>query len=293
MTNTSSSPSAKILKLLYSSRPISWINTAYPFAAAYLATGGAVDALFLWSCFFFLIPYNVLIYVVNDVYDYASDSKNPRKNSIEGGLLAPELHRFMLLATACITSVSALPIILLTEPIELFTFTALVVGAVVYSAPPFRTKERAFLDSLTSSFHFVGPMLFAFILTGWRPEYTGYIFAFTLWGCASHMFGAVQDIKSDRQAGIRSIATALGATKTVRLSIVLYGLAALMVSTYGFPQTIVGAGLLLYILVTYPYRNIPDSKSSQTNHGWRQFLLINQIIGALITILIVWEFTHG
>jgi 4-hydroxybenzoate polyprenyltransferase len=280
-------------QLLYSSRPVSWINTAYPFAAAYLATGGVFNAFFVWCCFFFLVPYNVLIYVVNDVYDYETDRKNPRKNSIEGGMLAPEVHRFMLVATAVIVAVSATPIVLLGSSFETATLATLIIGALIYSAPPLRTKEHAFVDSLTSSFHFVGPMLFGFVATGWQAQYLGYVAGFTLWGCASHMFGAVQDITADRAAGIRSIATTLGAATTVRLSMLLYGLSALVVATYGMPELLVGLSILLYIAMTYPFRNLPDKHSSKANQGWRQFMVINQVVGALATILIVWEFVHG
>ncbi|HLU64432.1 MAG TPA: prenyltransferase, partial [Protaetiibacter sp.] len=34
-------------RLLLASRPLSWVNTAYPFGAAYLLAGGGVDALFV------------------------------------------------------------------------------------------------------------------------------------------------------------------------------------------------------------------------------------------------------
>ncbi|MDF2575513.1 MAG: prenyltransferase, partial [Agromyces sp.] len=60
-------------QVLLSSRPISWINTAFPFAAAYVLTTGAVDALLVVGTIFFLIPYNLLMYGVNDVFDYESD----------------------------------------------------------------------------------------------------------------------------------------------------------------------------------------------------------------------------
>ena len=81
----------RVREVLAASRPFSWINTAYPFAAGYLlATGGRVDALFVVGTLFFLVPYNLLMYGINDVFDYASDLRNPRKGGIEGGLVAPD-----------------------------------------------------------------------------------------------------------------------------------------------------------------------------------------------------------
>ena len=39
---------------------------------------------------YFLLPYNLLVYGVNDIYDYESDLKNPRKGSLEGSIVAPQ-----------------------------------------------------------------------------------------------------------------------------------------------------------------------------------------------------------
>ena len=94
-------------EVLAASRPFSWVNTAYPFAAGVLvATGGTIDATLVVGTLFFLVPYNLLMYGVNDVFDYASDLRNPRKGGIEGGLVAPEraraVHRRILVA--CVVS---------------------------------------------------------------------------------------------------------------------------------------------------------------------------------------------
>src|SRR4051812_8263054 len=79
-------------KLLLISRPISWPNTAYPFAAGYLVTGGHIDPLFIVATLYFLIPYNLMMYGVNDVFDYESDILNPRKGGIEGAREQKAFH---------------------------------------------------------------------------------------------------------------------------------------------------------------------------------------------------------
>ena len=60
---------AAVRQLLGSSRPVSWVNTAYPFAAAYLLAGGGITAALVIGTLWFLIPYNLLMYGVNDVFD--------------------------------------------------------------------------------------------------------------------------------------------------------------------------------------------------------------------------------
>ena len=79
--------------LFRTSRPLSWINTAYPFGAAWLLAGGDLGPTFWVGCLFFLIPYNLAMYGINDVFDYESDLRNPRKGGVEGDVLDRRVHR--------------------------------------------------------------------------------------------------------------------------------------------------------------------------------------------------------
>ncbi len=69
--------------ILAASRPISWVNTAFPYGLAYLLVGNGLDWLFWVGVIFFLIPYNIAMYGINDVFDYESDILNPRKGGVE------------------------------------------------------------------------------------------------------------------------------------------------------------------------------------------------------------------
>ncbi|WP_448630436.1 UbiA family prenyltransferase [Cellulomonas soli] len=77
---------------------------------------------------------------------------------------------------------------------------------VAYSAPVLRFKERPVLDSATSAMHFVGPLLYALVLVGadlGDRHVWPVLVAFVLWGMASHAFGAVQDVRADREGASR------------------------------------------------------------------------------------------
>ena len=54
--------------LVWSSRPLSCVNTAYPFASAVLLTGGLPWWLVVLGTVFFLVPYNPVSYTHLDVY---------------------------------------------------------------------------------------------------------------------------------------------------------------------------------------------------------------------------------
>lgn len=276
-----------IRSLFWSSRPISWINTAFPFAAGYLAVTGTVDVTMLVGTIYFLVPYNLMMYGINDVFDYESDIRNPRKGGVEGAVLARSQHRTMLLAVA-LTNLPFLMYLFLHGSTSANIVLGLVVFQVLaYSLPKLRFKERPFLDSFTSACHFAGPLLYALVLIGWQSQYLAFVLAFTLWGMASHAFGAVQDVIADRKAGISSVATVIGAQATVRLAAGLYAGASLLLFTQGTAGIICGVVNGIYIINTAQFWNITDQHAEQANKGWKRFLWLNQIAGFTVTMLII------
>lgn len=280
--------SVELLKLLFwSSRPVSWVNTAFPFAAAYILITQQVDALLLVGTFFFLIPYNLLMYGVNDVFDYESDLNNPRKGGIEGSVLAPRWHRPIIVASLVFSAPFIFALIWLGTWQATLVLLYLLFMVVAYSAKYLRFKEIPLLDSFTSSTHFVGPMVYALVLVGWNVDYWPYVIAFFLWGMASHAFGAVQDVLPDREANISSIATSWGARGVVWFASALYLIAGFLLVAQPWPVPIVGLCSWLYLSSTVPYVRITDEASADANKGWRRFMALNMISGFVITILVI------
>ncbi|MFM1984264.1 MAG: hypothetical protein RL723_699 [Actinomycetota bacterium] len=277
-------------QLFWSSRPISWINTAFPFGLAYwLATGDTGVTLWLGSLFF-LIPYNLLMYGINDVFDYESDLRNPRKGGIEGALLDPKWHSLTLKAAvwSCLPFIGYLTVVGNSVSTGILFFTIFMV--IAYSAKGLRFKEKPFLDSITSSLHFVGPLVFALTLANvnlGEPTFLISIVAFTLWGAASHAFGAVQDVVADRVGGIASIATVIGARSTVRLSVAAYAIAAVILTSLTWPYSLAAFAAVPYMLIVAPFWNITDATCERANAGWKKFIWLNFIAGAIITLLVI------
>jgi 4-hydroxybenzoate polyprenyltransferase len=279
-----------ISRLVVSSRPISWVNTAFPFAVAYFLGSGNIDVTLIVGAFFFLIPYNLLMYGVNDVFDYESDLTNPRKGGLEGALLEPKYHAATLWIS---TSLAAPFVIYLLAVGSVFSGALLLLvifSVVAYSAKYLRFKEIPVLDSFTSALHFIGPMLFGLALAG--TSLMGEVvmmatIAFFLWGMASHAFGAVQDIRADKEANIASIATFFGARLSVKLAFGAYLLAALML--LGLPGRFQFAALaaLPYLFVTAREFRITDETCETANRGWKRFIWLNFFAGAIISSLLI------
>ncbi len=165
--------------------------------------------LLLWLT----LPFNLLIYGVNDVFDQETDAKNPRKGTLEGAKISPAEVRPIALGVL-LTNVPFLLYFLLFYPWDanlwILLYAVLFVG---YSAPPLRFKARPYLDSLSNA-AYAFPLVFVPLALGegvlW-PAALGLM----AWSAAKHTFDAVQDINEDRNVGIRTTAVSLGARGVV------------------------------------------------------------------------------
>jgi 4-hydroxybenzoate polyprenyltransferase len=281
----------KLLKALFwSSRPISWINTAFPFAAGYFLISGSLDLKLLIGSLFFLIPYNLLMYGVNDVFDYESDLRNPRKGGIEGALLAPSYHLPVLLVSLHLPVPFVWYLIGAGNQASNLILAAVLFTVLAYSIKFLRFKEIPFLDSITSAAHFVGPLVYGVALAGGNfnnPMLVMILVAFSLWGMASHAFGAVQDVKADREAGISSIATVLGARSTVWLAMIGYLSAGLVALFLGDRFSFAALAVIPYLFVVGREWDIDDQNCERANRGWRRFIWLNFFAGAVVSSLII------
>ena len=278
----------KLKVLFVTSRPISWVNTAYPFVAAYLMLGGGVDLVLIVGGLFFLIPYNLLMYGINDVFDYESDIQNPRKGGVEGAITPKSDHSLIIWASTVLLIPFVAALLALGSLQSAATLMVVLFFVVAYSAKGLRFKEIPFLDSMTSSIHFVGPLVFAYSLLGVSDSKAWLAAgAFFAWGMASHALGAIQDIIPDRKGELSSIATVMGARMTLYFVIAGYLVAAILVSMLGGTAWIVGCVGLLYVLNAVEFIGVTDKTSGSTRRAWKRFLWLNYIAGAVITILLV------
>lgn len=165
---------------------------------------------------------SAVVFAVNDVYDYETDVRNPRKGGIQGGLLAPRLHNLVLrsarMSTACVFASSFVPPRGSSTP----TWQApLIVSSLLalgwqYSSPPLRLKEVPLIDGLTCGaivwlcwawgFVSTGAVLFGAEAAGARWKGL----ALCGWTVGLHAVAAAADVEPDSEVGQRTIATVLG-----------------------------------------------------------------------------------
>lgn len=275
--------------LLVASRPISWINTAFPFAAAYYLSTRQIDVALVVGTLFFLVPYNLAMYGINDVFDYESDLANPRKGGLEGAVLQRVTHRLTLRVAVSLTVPFIVALIIVGNPLSWAVLAVSLFAVAAYSVPGLRFKEKPFLDSITSSTHFVSPAVYGLVLGGasLTPPLLSLLGAFFLWGVASHAFGAVQDVVPDRAGGIQSVATVMGARWSVRFAIGAWIAAGVLMVATSWPGPLAALLVLPYIATALPFRSVSDEDSGRANRGWKRFIWINYLVGFLVTVLLI------
>ena len=242
-----------IRRLFHISRPVLWINTVGPATVGMWLAGD----LWRWEALpvllWLTLPFNLLIYGVNDVFDQETDAKNPRKGSLEGARIAPEEVPAIIGAVA-VLNVPFFAYLALSLPAGAtlwMAFYALVFLG--YSVPPARFKARPYLDSLSNA-AYAFPLVFVPLALGGSPVWpaAGGLMA---WSAAKHTFDAVQDIDEDRKSGIVTTAVRLGPGGVVLWSGTLWTLSTLcfaLVSPYVALLNAAIAGYLLLALFRRP-----------------------------------------
>jgi lycopene elongase/hydratase (dihydrobisanhydrobacterioruberin-forming) len=207
------------------SRPRFWFYLFGPFIVGVAAAYNQLDfALFntltiVIAGIFFLFPANLLIYGVNDLFDYETDKHNPKKKDYET-LIAPDSRKFFIkvLGAIVVPFVALLSYLFVANDIYVgvWALVGFIFFGVGYSAPPIRAKTKPFLDSFFNILYvFPGLIGYAIMTNAWPPLQI--VIAATAWVMAMHAFSAVPDIASDKKAKISTIATALGKNSTIIL----------------------------------------------------------------------------
>lgn len=227
-----------IWQLIKLSRPRFWIYELWPYIIwvsswlyiymmkygnIVLSASQIVSIIIMWL--YFLIPANLYIYGINDIYDYETDKNNPKKQWYEI-LLTPDKHLYSWL---CIV-LASLPFLifqLFLAKTVWIVFLLFLFFALFYSANPIRAKARPFLDMIFSSCLYVMPAIYWFVIINGGVDRINriYILGGFCRCMAMQTYSAAPDITADQEAEIQTTATKLWYNNTLYLCILFYGLA--------------------------------------------------------------------
>ena len=204
--------SLHLQRIVHISRPVLWVNALGPAVIGLWLAGSLWDWTALPLLLWLSLPFNLLIYGVNDVFDQDTDALNPRKGSLEGArIVSSEVRTILIWVVA--TNVPFLVWFALTlPPVALAWMGAYAVVFVFYSAPPLRFKARPFLDSLSNA-AYAFPLVFVPFALGSTPVWPA-AWGLMAWSVAKHAYDAVQDIEEDGAVGITTTPVLLGVRGT-------------------------------------------------------------------------------
>lgn len=267
--------------LLVLSRPRFWFYLAGPVVVGVAVAASSVDDLFTPTTIglftYFLLPANVLLYGVNDIFDVEVDAENPKKTDKE-----TRWQGDRVVTTAVV--VCGLLGVGLMAGIPQAAWPWLVgflVLAVEYSAPPFRFKTTPFLDSVSNGLYILPGIAAYAVVAGTQPPALA-VGGGWLWTMGMHTFSAIPDIEPDREAGISTTATALGERRT-------YGYVALcwMAAALAFGLVDRRLGALLAVYPVFVMWVATSSVAVDRAYWW--FPALNTTVGALITLGALWQ----
>lgn len=265
--------------LLKISRPRFWIYIFGPYLIG-VAAGAQLAADFvkpeiLTFAAFFLLPANLLIYGINDIFDFETDTLNPKKSTYEIRLQQSDhssLAKWILMINLPFFAAAFLIFRNALLPLSLFLFLS-----VFYSSPPIRAKAIPILDSLFNFLYVTPGILSFYLLTGsWPP--IKILIAAGLWTAAMHAFSAVPDISADRQSGVNTIAVLLGRRLTIVACLAAYALSAILAAEYlGLVSLALGAVYVLLMSLS-----LATTNDAFLFRVYKAFPLINAFTGFCI-----------
>ena len=261
------------------SRPRFWLYVFGPYLIG-LAAGAAskedffrIDSIIFGL--YFLLPANLLIYGINDIFDFETDRLNPKKSSYEI-LVGPESHR-SLAVWIILLNLPFIAAAYFIAPQTLPSLAGFIFFSVFYSAPPMRAKTIPIVDSIFNILYIFSGAFSYQMLTGLFPPFA-VLLAAGLWTMSMHAYSAIPDVDSDREAGLSTVATLLGKNGTLLFCLLAYLSSAVLAFAYlGYFAVVMGAVYVFMIAISF----LP-SKEDRVFLIYRYFPLLNAGVGFLL-----------
>jgi 4-hydroxybenzoate polyprenyltransferase len=271
--------------LLTLSRPRFWLYLAGPIAVAVPFGVNSTEGLFtpvtLPLFAYFLLPANVFLYGINDVFDADIDVENPKKEGREARWRGDPIVSGVIVASGLL-GVGAFA---LTPQASWPYLAGFFVLATQYSAPPLRFKTTPFADSVSNGLYILPGAAAYAAVSGVHPPVASLAGAW-LWTMGMHTFSAIPDIEPDRAAGIRTTATYLGTRRTF-----VYCLACWLAAAAAFATVDPRIGLLL---VAYPVVVFAVFRSDiDVARAYWWYPAFNTAVGTLLTLGALWRLLYA
>ncbi|MFT6361140.1 MAG: 4-hydroxybenzoate polyprenyltransferase [Candidatus Paceibacteria bacterium] len=278
----------KIKRLINISRPRFWIYVLGTFLLGVIAAGDPrlleretliILGVLFW---FFTYPANLMIYGVNDIYDYETDKHNPKKIEYEE-LVEPKDQK-ALWGNIALWVIPFFVVLFWLNWQASIVFLIFNFTSVYYSATPIRGKANPPLDIIFSSLIYISPVVLGFFATGnTNISWLG-IAGGLSWASAMQTYSAVPDIESDTKGGVNTLATVLGKNRALWFCFIAYALATYIGYQHlGWIPLVLG---LMYLVIVV----VAIMRPEETFWMYKKFPLVNTAFGMVLFFLLLFKF---
>ena len=197
--------------LFWLSRPRFWFYLAGPVVVGVVygsnVVGSFVQPATVAMFLYFLLPANVYLYGVNDIFDADIDEHNPKKS--DEGREVKYSGDAAVTAVVVVSGALGIALVPVLSTEGLVGVVGFLLLGTAYSAPPLRLKTTPVLDSVSNGLYIM-PAVAAFGTVAGQFPPVETIAGGWVWAMGMHTFSAIPDIEPDREAGIETTATRLG-----------------------------------------------------------------------------------
>jgi lycopene elongase/hydratase (dihydrobisanhydrobacterioruberin-forming) len=265
----------KFQKLVRLSRPRFWVYVLGPYVVGVAASKHAENFLnplvLLWA-FYFIFPANLLIYGINDIFDYETDILNAKKRGYED-LVPPDDRKPLSIAIALTNIPFFISALWLPRGAQIALVCFLFLS-IFYSAPPIRAKARPIIDAIFNALYICSGYI-AWFLTGNTQISLPLLFAGWAWVMAMQAYSAVPDITADTESKTPTVATLLGVRGTLIFCLFLYITAAILsYPAITYLSLILGVVYIILILLS-----LRAGTEAGVLRLYRAFPIVNTLCG--------------
>lgn len=195
------------------------------------------------------------------MYDYESDKLNPRKKVADYAEMETKFFPFVRKLSGVLSLVLLMSSLFTLNLLNICAMLLLVVFSFVYSARPFRLKERPPLDSISNGIiYYYAPVVLgaSFGITFLNLPIQVYYITACVMGI--HSFSTIMDYSPDKLAGDRTFAVVFGKRMASLFTVIVFLLAFFF---SGFLGTLVGYYLLFCAVLAGIITVVPSEKMAK------------------------------
>jgi 4-hydroxybenzoate polyprenyltransferase len=220
--------------LIQVSRPIIWPVLPLVYGLGLNASHAAVSAVALLQMLLLTFPLNLIGCGLNDIFDFESDRRSPRRRALWGAVVSKQERPIVLRSSLAMVPLIIIGAALTQNWINILATVLLLLVAWMYSAPPIRLKERPPFDSLANGLgYFLLPFVMGYSLNADPFTMPLRYYLLALCVCGVHSLATAADYDADLAAGHRTMAVAFGRRTAIVIACVVFSITWLFADFHG------------------------------------------------------------